>query len=175
MSAATMCSASRRSVGSTATTMPSTAAAAAERIVMRHVESTTAVRRRAEVMCNESAVLRNYEMIVIPSAVVPVPAVTVVAGTPPTPVAPTARRVIAAARVHWSRVSAVSITSRIRVVASRESEHGNNQRRQRYKFDLHIFNAPAGPRCGERGGRSLFAGFADRTACTFRTPAGVLL
>lgn len=108
----------------TATAMEATAV---ESIVMCHGEAAT--HRRAEVMRDESAVFRNYEMIVTPSAMVPtvvvpipivMPVIVTVVGRI-APSAPSAGRVVPA-RVHGTWPAAISVSAWVNVVASRESK-----------------------------------------------------
>lgn len=106
---------------STATAMEATAV---ESIVMCNGEAAT--HRRAEVMRDESAVFRNYEMIVTPSAmvptvVVPIPIVMPVIVTAVGRIAPSAGRVVPA-RVHGTWPAAISVSAWVNVVASRESK-----------------------------------------------------
>ena len=102
-------------------------ATAVESIVMCNGEAAT--HRRAEVMRDESAVFRNYEMIVTPSAmvptvVVPIPIVMPVIVTAVgriAPSAPSAGRVVPA-RVNGTWPAAISVGAWVNVVASRESK-----------------------------------------------------
>ena len=112
-------------------------ASAVESIVMCNGEAVT--HRRAEVMCDESAVLRNYEMIVTPSAMIPtvvvpipivMPVIVIVVDRIP-PSAPVAPSRVVSARVHGTWRAAISVSAWVNVVASRESKRCDEQYRQR--------------------------------------------
>jgi hypothetical protein len=117
----------RRAVESVAAAAPSTSTAATKSAialepVVCNGEAVT-IHRRAEVMRDESAVLRNQEIVM--------PVIVTVVGRIP----PSAGRVVAAC-VHGS--SAISVTAWVNVVTSRECQRCNEQNRQRYKFNLHL-------------------------------------